>query len=176
MDVIDSKKQRKLDDDVFDSSDDDSSDDDSSDDSMIGERKEPWCARRVSEDIEFEDEASNEDDISSDKEPSASSRVDVDALNGKQDGNYEQNVDAPKGHDFSDSELELIFGNVSIYIVFETLSNLIILFIQGDSHLKNKETMVSVCKLISTVIDTTSTNLLSCLSSRHLNPNKPYPD
>ena len=109
-DVIISKKRRKLDDD----------DSDSSDDSMIGESKKPWCARRVSEHIEFEDKASNENDISSDREPSANSRVDVDALNGKQDGNYEQNVDAPKGHDYSNSELELIFGNVSIYIIFKT--------------------------------------------------------
>ena len=116
---------------------------------MIGERKEPSCARRISEDIEFDDEASNENDISSDKKTSASSRVGEDALNEEQDGNYEQKVDARKGNDINDLELEQIFGNVSIYIVFKTLANLIILFLQGE------ETMVSVCKLISTVIDTT---------------------
>ena len=79
-------------------------------------------APEVSEHFEFEDKASNkaefENDISSDREPSANSRVDVDALNGKQDGNYEQNVDAPKGHDYSNSELELIFGNVSVSTSF----------------------------------------------------------
>ena len=140
---------------IFNSSNDESSEDETSDDSMIGERKEPSCARRISEDFEFDDDASNENDISSDKEPSARSTVGEETLNEEQDGNYDQKDDAPKGHDISNAELELYFGNVSIYIIFETLANLIILFIQDE------ETMVSVFKLISTMIDTASTNLLS---------------
>ena len=172
MYVFDSKKQRMLDNDpIFNSSNDESSEDETSDDSMIGERKEPSCARRISEDFEFDDDASNENDISSDKEPSTRSTVGEESLNEEQDGNYDQKDDAPKGHDISNAELELYFGNVSIYIVFETLPNLIILFIQDE-----EETMVSVYKLISTMIDTASTNLLSWLSLRHLNPNKTYPN
>ena len=141
---------------IFNSSNDESSEDETSDDSMIGQRKKPSCAQRISEEFEFDDDASNENDISLDKEPSARSTVGEGTLNEEQDGNYDQKDDAPKRHDITNAELELYFGNVSIYIIFETLADLIILlFIQDE------EITVSVYKLISTMIDTASTNLLS---------------
>ena len=122
---------------------------------MIGQRKKPSCARRISDEFEFDDDASNENDISSDKEPSARSTVGERTLNEEQDGNYDLKDDAPKRHDITNAELELYFKDVSIYIIYETLADLKILFIQDE------EITVSVYKLISTLIDAASTNLLS---------------
>ena len=66
---------------------------------------------------ERSDEAEFENGIGSNREERAGSRVDVDALNGKQNGNYGEDVDTFKGDDYNNFESKFDISNVSSYII-----------------------------------------------------------